>query len=124
MRKRPELSQSLALPIQAGLNFQTKNAPTSQLRANVQRSHKLRNAHAFRSHVPLKAEKEMATHSNILASRILCTEKPGGLPSMGSHRVGHDPSNLAAAAAPPPPLKTLSHIIFTHSAQSHMPKDV
>ena len=36
---------------------------------------------------------------NILAWRILGTEEPGGLPSMGSHRVGHDWSNLAAAAA-------------------------
>ena len=41
----------------------------------------------------------MATHSSILASRILWTEEPGGLPSMGSHRVGHDCSDLAAAAA-------------------------
>ena len=35
-------------------------------------------------------EKEMATHSSVLAWRIPGTEKPGGLPSMGSHRVGHD----------------------------------
>ena len=35
-------------------------------------------------------EKEMATHSNILAWRIPGTGEPGGLPSMGSHRVGHD----------------------------------
>ena len=35
-------------------------------------------------------EKEMATHSNILAWRIPETEPPSGLPSMGSHRVGHD----------------------------------
>ena len=35
-------------------------------------------------------EKEMATHSNVLAWRIPWTEKPGGLQSMGSHRVGHD----------------------------------
>ena len=44
-------------------------------------------------------EKEMATHSNVLAWRIPGTGKPGGLPSMGSHRVGHDRSDLAAAAA-------------------------
>ena len=43
-------------------------------------------------------EKEMATHSSILAWRIPGTEEPGGLPSMGSHRVGHYWSNLAAAA--------------------------
>ena len=41
----------------------------------------------------------MATHSSILAWRILWTEEPGGLPSMGSHRAGHDWSDLAAAAA-------------------------
>ena len=35
-------------------------------------------------------EEETATHSNILAWRIVGTEEPGGLPSMGSHRVGHD----------------------------------
>ena len=35
-------------------------------------------------------EKEMATHSGVLAWRIPGTEEPGGLPSMGLHRVGHD----------------------------------
>ena len=35
-------------------------------------------------------EKEMATHSSILAWRIPGTEEPGGLPSMGSHRVRYD----------------------------------
>ena len=35
-------------------------------------------------------EKDMATHSGVLAWRILGTGKPGGLPSMGSHRVRHD----------------------------------
>ena len=35
-------------------------------------------------------EKEMATHSSVLAWRIPWTEKPGRLQSMGSHRVGHD----------------------------------
>ena len=44
-------------------------------------------------------EKEMATHSSVLVWRIPGTGEPGGMPSMGSHRVGHDPSNLAAAAA-------------------------
>ena len=44
-------------------------------------------------------EKEMATHSSVLAWRIPGTAEPGRLPSMGSHRVGHDWSNLAAAAA-------------------------
>ena len=44
-------------------------------------------------------EKEMATHSSVLAWRIPGMEEPGGLPSMGSHRVGHNWSDLAAAAA-------------------------
>ena len=35
-------------------------------------------------------EKEMATHSNVLALSIPGTGEPGRLPSMGSHRVGHD----------------------------------
>ena len=35
-------------------------------------------------------EKEMAAHSSVLAWRIPGTGEPGGLPSMGSHRVGHD----------------------------------
>ena len=42
-------------------------------------------------------EKEMAPDSNVLAWRIPGTGKPGGLPSMGSHRVGHDWSDSAAA---------------------------
>ena len=41
----------------------------------------------------------MATHSSVLAWRIPETEEPGRRPSMGSHRVGHNLSNLAAAAA-------------------------
>ena len=35
-------------------------------------------------------EKEIATHSSVLSWRIPGTAEPGGLPSMGSHRVGHD----------------------------------
>ena len=44
-------------------------------------------------------EKEMATHSSVLAWRIPGTWEPGGLPSMELHRVGHDWSDLAAVAA-------------------------
>ena len=47
----------------------------------------------------LALEKEMATHSSILAWRIPGTGEPGGLPSNGLHRVGHDWNDLAAAAA-------------------------
>ena len=44
-------------------------------------------------------EKEMAAHSSVLAWRTPGTGEPGGLPSLGSHRVGHDWSDIAAAAA-------------------------
>ena len=44
-------------------------------------------------------KQEMAIQSSILAWRIPGTKEPDGLPSMGSHRVGHDGSDLAAAAA-------------------------
>ena len=57
----------------------------------------------------MQMEKEMATHSSVLAWRILWTEEPGGLRSMGLHRVGHDWSNLAAAAAR---CKTV-HLLYT-----------
>ena len=46
---------------------------------------------------PLK--KELATHSSVLAWTIPGTGETDGLPSMGSRRVGHDGSDLAAAAA-------------------------
>ena len=42
----------------------------------------------------------MATHSSVPAWRIPGAGEPGGLPSMGSHRVGHDWSDLAAACLP------------------------
>ena len=44
-------------------------------------------------------EKEMATHSSVLAWRISGAGEPGGLRSMGSHRIGHDWSDLAVAVA-------------------------
>ena len=49
----------------------------------------------FTFHFPA-LEKEMATQSSVLAWRIPGTGEPGGLPSMGLHRVGHDWSDLAA----------------------------
>ena len=42
--------------------------------------------------------KHKTTHSSVLAWRIPGTVEPAGLPSMGSHRVGHDWSDLAVAA--------------------------
>ena len=50
----------------------------------------------FRLHA---LEKETATHSSVLACRVPGTAEPGGLPSMGSHRVGDDWSDLAVAVA-------------------------
>ena len=47
----------------------------------------------------IHVEKEMATHSSVLAWRIPGAGEPGGLLSLGLHRVGHDWSDLAAAAA-------------------------
>ena len=53
-------------------------------------------AFPFHSHA---LEKEMATHSSVIAWRIPGMVEPGGLLSTGSHRVGHDWSDLAGAAA-------------------------
>ena len=60
-------------------------------------------------------EKEMATHSSVLAWRIPGTEEPGGLPSMGSHRVEHDWSELAAAAADRLLIVLLKYMIYRHT---------
>ena len=60
-------------------------------------------------------EKEMATHSRVLAWRIPGTGERGGLPSMGSHRVGHEWSNLAAAAA----ALLFSCYVMSNSMQPH-----
>ena len=54
-------------------------------------------------------EKAMATHSSILAWRIPGTGEPGGLPSVGSYRVGY---NLAAAAAPLSARSPRYHLLF------------
>ena len=56
----------------------------------------------------------MATHSSVLAWRIPGTGEPGGLPSMGSHRVGHDWSDSAAAAAAQEVLSSFSNLIFLY----------
>ena len=53
----------------------------------------------------------MATHASVLAWRISGTEKPGGLPSMGLHRVRHDRSESSSSSSK-----------LTWLAQSHTPK--
>ena len=64
---------------------------------------------ALQQHPPV--EKEMATHSSTLAWRILWAGEPGGLPSIGSHRVGHDWSNLACMHALEKEMATHSSIL-------------
>ena len=59
----------------------------------------------------------MATHSSVLAWRIPGTGEPGGLPSMGSHRVGHDWSDLAAAAAAY--IYIHNAVLFSHKKQGN-----
>ena len=58
-------------------------------------------------------EKAMATHSSVLAWRIPGTREPGRLSSIGSHRVGHNRSNLAAAA-------TFTSLIFIKLILEHV----
>ena len=76
-------------------------------------------------------EKEMANHSSVLAWRIPGTGEPGGLSSMGSHRVGHDGSDLAAAAWPyhcfkgcslPPPFCLICTLDASQMVTSAFPK--
>ena len=67
-------------------------------------------------------EKEMATHSSVLALRIPRMGEPGGLQSVGSHRVGHNWSDSAAAAAVSKTgrqsiLVVLSHLVYDVSFQ-------
>ena len=59
-------------------------------------------------------EKEMATHSSVLAWRIPGTGEPGRLPSMGSHRVRHDWRDLAVAVVGEATLHSFSSIHSTH----------
>ena len=70
-------------------------------------------------------EKEMATHSSVLAWRIPGTAEPSGLLSMGLHRVGHDWSDLAAAAATcarnySKGFRVLTLLIFITARQKHI----
>ena len=74
------------------LNFITVNFKVWMIQLGRQESKEIFNSMLY-------MEKEMATHSSVLAWRIPWTEKPGRLQSMGSHRVEHDWSDLAAAAA-------------------------
>ena len=67
-------------------------------------------------------EKEMATHSSVLAWRIPGTGEPGGLPSVGLHRVGHDWSDLAVAVLCLLPVKlTFSQCSFSSELLKRKP---
>ena len=74
-------------------------------------------------------EKEMATHCSVLAWRIPGTGEPGGLPSLGSHRVRHNWSDLAAAAAADDTVqgilqaRILEWVPFPFSMGSSQPRD-
>ena len=57
-------------------------------------------------------EKERTTHMSVLAWRIPGTREPGGLPSTGSHRIGHNWSDLAAAAAAAAGIKTKPNYLW------------
>ena len=70
----------------------------------------------FRHLSTFSLEKAMATHSSTLAWRIPGMGEPGGLPSMGSHRVRHDWSDLAAAAAATFPHPFNKRVISRNSA--------
>ena len=59
----------------------------------------------------------MATHCSVLAWRIPGTGDPGGLPSMGSHRVGHDCSDLAAAAAAAAAAQPVNNVVVVSGEQ-------
>ena len=65
----------------------------------------------------------MSTRSSVLAWRILGTGEPGGLPSMGSHRVGHDWSDLAAAAAAAVSPALADGLFPTAPPASHIPME-
>ena len=73
------------------LQYFCRNVPWMEEPGRLQSTGSLGVGHDFTFTFHLHAwEKEMATHSSVLAWRIAGTEEPGGLPSMGSHRVGHD----------------------------------
>ena len=62
--------------------------------------------------VIISLEKEMATHSSVLAWRIPGVAEPSGLPSLGLHRVGHNWSDLAIAAFSPEGQRPASKVMF------------
>ena len=66
----------------------------------------------------------MATHSSVLAWRIPGMAEPGGLPSMGLHRVGHDLSDLAAAAAAGYKINTEKSLAFLYTSNEKIEREI
>ena len=89
-RRRPGLPRASLVRSRLGLLLPGKSHGRRSLVGcspwGCEESDKTEGLH-FHFHV---LDKEMATHSSVLAWRIPGTREPGGLPSMGSHRVGHD----------------------------------
>ena len=82
--------------------FKWKKSRIQQIQRNLEvcaETNNVKNWNSFSRWVVLKPEKAMAPHSSTLAWKIPWMEEPGGLLSMGSHRVRHDWSDLATAAA-------------------------
>ena len=65
-------------------------------------------------------EKEMATHSSVLAWRIPGTGEPGGLPSLGLHKVGHNWSDLAVAAGQIYPILVFVIKVLLEHSHAHL----
>ena len=85
-----KLSSAIAPPGKSHGQRSLVGCSPKQLRvAGVAKSRTRLSDFTFTFHCPA-LEKEMATHSSVLAWRIPGTGEPGGLPSMGSHRVGRD----------------------------------
>ena len=76
------------MEINIHLNYMTVKIPQINTTGKQLKTNTHKEIYAFEYHYAL--EKEMATHSSILAWRIPGTGESGGLPSMGSYRVGHD----------------------------------
>ena len=95
--ERPGASQGLAC-LRTGREASTAGEAKQEWARSTQIWKVGKSQTAWGTYAVLKGlEKEMATHSSVLAWRIPGMAEPGGLPSMGSHRVGHDWSDLAAA---------------------------
>ena len=92
-----QLFVTLCLPLNISANVSKEIRLPSAAIHGVSKSRTRLSDFTFTFHFTA-LEKEMTTHSSVLAWRIPGTGEPGGLPSMGSHRVGHDGSDLAAAA--------------------------